>query len=193
MKILLKNGKIYLSEQIEIARTELLYIQSVAESLSRADGESELAEIREELSRSGYASKIIVSGKQKKTASKPLEYQTSNGYRVLCGKNNTQNDYITFSIADKSDVWFHAKDRPGSHVVLMCGNEEPSELDYTEAAMIAAYHSKAGGDAMIDVDYTRVKNIKKPSGAKPGFVIYHTNYSCTVKRDEQTVFSLQKK
>ena len=189
----LKNGKVYLSEQIEIARSELAYIQTVSESLSRADGESELSEIRAELSRSGYGSKMLFSAKQKKISSKPLEYRTSNGYRVLCGKNNTQNDHITFSVADKSDVWFHAKDRPGSHVILICGDEEPSESDYTEAAMIAAYHSKASGDAMIEVNYTKVKNIKKPSGAKPGFVIYHTNYSCTVKRDEQTVFSLQKK
>ena len=187
----LKNGKVYLTEQIEIARNELLYIESVSESLSRADGETELSEIREELSNSGYSMRIKSYQKHKKYVPKPLQYQTSGGYKVLCGKNNIQNDYITHHLAEKTDMWFHAKNRPGSHVVMLCEGKEPSEQDYTEAAMIAAYHSKSSGDAMIEVDYTKVKNVKKPSGAKPGFVIYHTNYSTLVKRDEDTVSALQ--
>lgn len=189
----MKNGKVFLSQQIEIAKNELVYIDSVAESLSRADGETELSEIREELSRSGYASRIKSSQKQKKYVPKPLVYLTTGGYKVLCGKNNTQNDYITFHIAQKSDVWFHAKNRPGSHVVMLCDGNEPSEADYTESAMIAAFHSKSSGDVMIEVDYTDVKNVKKPSGAKPGFVIYHTNYSTLVKRDEAFISGLQEK
>ena len=186
----LKNGKIYLSEQIEKSKNELEYIESVIESLSRADGETELAEIREELSASGYSSKLKNIQKQKKYNPKPLVYHTSSGYKVLCGKNNLQNDYITFKFAQKSDIWFHAKNRPGSHVIMLCNGEEPSERDYTDAAMIAAFHSKATGDAMIEVDYTNVKQIKKPNGAKPGFVIYHTNYSTLVKRDGDYVQSL---
>ncbi|MEE1356847.1 MAG: NFACT RNA binding domain-containing protein, partial [Clostridia bacterium] len=106
-------------------------------------------------------------------------------------KNNTQNVYITFHVADKGDIWFHAKNRPGSHVIMLCDGEEPSEKDYTEAAMIAAYHSKSSGDALIEVDYTKVKNIKKPSGAKPGFVIYHTNYSTLARRDADAVSEMQ--
>ena len=186
----LKNAKVYLTEQIEIAQNELLYIESVNESLSRADGETELAEIREELLSTGFASKMKSATRQKKYVPKPLVYTTSGGYKVLCGKNNLQNDYITFKMAGKGDVWFHAKNRPGSHVVMMCDGEEPSEQDYTEAAMIAAYNSKSSGEAMIEIDYTRVKNIKKPSGAKPGFVIYHTNYSTLAKRDADAVASL---
>ena len=93
-------------------------------------------------------------------------------------------------MAEKGDIWFHAKNRPGSHVIMQCDGQEPSELDYTQAAMIAAYHSSAGGDALIEVDYTRVKNIKKPSGSKPGFVIYHTNYSTLAKRDADAVAAL---
>ena len=111
---------------------------------------------------------------------------------MLCGKNNTQNDFITFKIADKSDVWFHAKNRPGSHVVMLCGGVEPSEQDYTDAAMIAAFHSKASGDAYIEIDYTFVKNVKKPNGSKPGFVIYHTNYSTLVKRDAEAITGMQR-
>lgn len=185
-----KNGKIYLAEQIEIAKRELEYIESVIESLSRADGETELTEIREELSASGYASKFKAQHRQKKYMPKPLVYRTSGGYRVLCGKNNMQNEYLTFKLAEKSDVWFHAKNRPGSHVIMQCEGREPSERDYTEAAMIAAYHSRSAGEAMIEVDYSYVKNIKKPSGAKPGFVIYHTNYSTLVNRDPDLVTSL---
>ena len=186
----LKNAKIYLAEQIEIAKEELAYIETVSDALARADGETELSEIREELVRSGYASKIRNVQKSKKHTPKPLEYITDGGFKVLCGKNNTQNDYITFHMAEKGDVWFHAKNRPGSHVVMQCNGEEPSELDYTQAAMIAAYHSSASGDALIEVDYTKVKNIKKPSGSKPGFVIYHTNYSTLAKRDGDAVASL---
>ncbi len=185
-----KNGKIYLAEQIEIAKRELDYIESVIESLSRADGETELSEIREELSGSGYISKFKTVGRQKKYVPKPLTYRTTGGYRVLCGKNNMQNEYLTFRVADKTDVWFHAKNRPGSHVILQCEGREPSERDYTEAAMIAAYHSKSAGEAMIEVDYSYVKNIKKPSGGKPGFVIYHTNYSTLVTRAPEVVASL---
>lgn len=183
----LKNAKVYLTEQIEIAQNELLYIESVSESLSRADGETELSEIREELLSTGFASKMKSAARTKKYIPKPLVYYTSGGYKVLCGKNNMQNDYITFHMASKGDIWFHAKNRPGSHVIMICDGEEPSEKDYTEAAMIAAYNSKSSGDVMIEVDYTKVKNIKKPSGAKPGFVIYHTNYSTLAKRDVDAV------
>ncbi len=189
----LKNAKVYLAEQIDIARRELEYIESVSDALARAGGETELLEIREELHRSGYGSKMKSLQKQKKHTPKPLEYTTSGGYRVLCGKNNIQNDHITFHVAEKGDLWFHVKNRPGSHVVMLCNGEEPPELDYTEAAMIAAYHSSATGDAMTEVDYTRIKNVKKPVGAKPGFVIYHTNYSTIAKRDEDYVERLATK
>ena len=99
---------------------------------------------------------------------------------MLIGRNNIQNDHITFKMADKHDVWFHTKDIPGSHVIMVTGGEEPSERDYTEAAEAAAYYSKATAD-LVAVDYTEVKNIKKPPASKPGFVTYKTNYTAFVK------------
>ena len=122
---------------------------------------------------------------QKQVKPRPMSFVTSSGYRVLCGRNNLQNDLLTFRTADKGDLWFHAKGVPGSHVILVCGGEEPPEQDYTEAAEIAAFHSKATGD-LVAVDYTRVKNVKKPPSAKPGYVIYKTNYTAFVKPKEGT-------
>jgi predicted ribosome quality control (RQC) complex YloA/Tae2 family protein len=116
----------------------------------------------------------------KQVTPKPLEYRTSGGWRVLCGKNNSQNEYITHKVAVKGDIWFHVKDYPGSHVVLLCDGDEPDALDYTEAANIAAVNSKAPAGQRVTVDYTRIKNIKKPPNAKPGFVTFSNNYSAYV-------------
>lgn len=190
----LKKAEIELNKQIEISARELDYLYSVLESFDRAEGELEINEIRQELYESGYGSRMknYVHVKQQQT--KPLEFETTNGYRVLCGKNNTQNDKLTFKIASKGDYWFHAKNMPGSHVILLCdGMEEPPAIDFTEAATIAATHSKAGDKAIVEVDYSLAKNIKKPAGAKPGFVIYHTNYSANVAPDKAVCEKLQKK
>ena len=109
-------------------------------------------------------------------------------------QNNSQNDYITTKLAEKSDYWFHAKNTPGSHVVMQCaGMDEPSERDFTQAAMVAAYYSKAGKGVSVAVDYTLAKHVKKPSGSKPGFVIYATNWSAYVTPDEKTVESMRVK
>ena len=109
-----------------------------------------------------------------------MEFRTGGGYKLLVGRNNIQNDRLTFKIAEKGDLWFHTKDIPGSHVIMVTDGDEPSERDYTEAAEAAAYFSQATGD-LVAVDYTYVKNLKKPQGAKPGFVIYKTNYTAYVK------------
>ena len=109
----------------------------------------------------------------------PLELETSGGYRLLVGRNNIQNDHLTFKIASKEDLWFHVKDMPGSHVIMVTEGDEPSERDYTEAAEVAAYYSKATAGP-VAVDYTKVRNVKKPAAAKPGFVIYKTNYTAFV-------------
>ena len=112
-------------------------------------------------------------------------FKTTNGYTVLCGKNNIANDWLTFKHADKGDWWFHAKNMPGSHVIMECaGLPEPPAEDFTEACIIAAVHSKAGEGAFAEVDYTKVKQVKKPPAAKPGYVIYHTNWSATVSVDK---------
>jgi predicted ribosome quality control (RQC) complex YloA/Tae2 family protein len=121
-----------------------------------------------------------------------MEFSTSGGYKLLVGRNNLQNDRLTFKTAEKWDLWFHTKDIPGSHVIMVTEGEEPSERDYTEAAEAAAHFSQATGD-LVAVDYTHVKNVKKPQGAKPGFVIYHTNWSCIVTPNEEKIRALREK
>ncbi len=175
-----KSAEVHLKEQIEQGEKELVYLDTVFDSLTRAETEADLNEIRRELYVSGYASKMKNFVQAKQATPKPLEYRTSGGWRVLCGKNNSQNEYITHKVAVKGDIWFHVKDYPGSHVVLLCDGEEPDALDYTEAANIAAVNSKAPAGQRVTVDYTRIKNIKKPPNAKPGFVTFSNNYSAYV-------------
>lgn len=175
-----KRARTVLVNCIEEWRRELLYLDSVRDALERAQTEDEIVQIRDEMYHAGYASKMKGYTPQKVSKAKPAEYRTSSGYRLLVGRNNTQNDQLTFRIAGKGDLWFHVKDMPGSHVILLCDGEEPTERDYTEAASVAAYHSKATAD-LVAVDYTRVKNVKKPQGAKPGFVIYKTNFTAFVR------------
>ncbi|MBO7342143.1 MAG: NFACT family protein, partial [Clostridia bacterium] len=175
-----KTAKVELTKQIAQGEAELAYLESVQTALNTAESPNDLAEIREELYRAGYASR----GKQKQMGSRKqgtpgyAEYRTTNGYRILCGKNNLQNEHITHKVAERSDFWFHAKNMPGSHVVMLLeGKEEPPAEDFTEAASIAALFSAAEGAPMTEVDYTTVRQLKKAPGGKPGFVIYHTNWS----------------
>ena len=181
-----KTAKVVLAEQIKIWEGELRYLESVRQFLSSAECEQDVIEIRDELYRSGYSSRLKGYVPPKKITSTPHRFVTSGGYELIVGRNNLQNDNLTFKVASKGDLWFHTKDIPGSHVIMLCDGEEPSEQDYTEAASVAAKYSKATGD-LVAVDYTRVKNIKKPGGAKPGFVIYKTNYTAFVRpaNDEQ--------
>ena len=175
-----KTAKQVLTEQVTIWERELRYLESVREFLSKAECEQDVLEIRDELYRSGYASKLRGYTPPKKLVSTPHKFRTSGGYELLVGRNNLQNDNLTFKTASKGDLWFHTKDIPGSHVIMLCDGEEPSEKDYTEAASVAARYSKATGD-LVAVDYTRVKNIKKPGGSKPGFVTYKTNFTAFVR------------
>jgi len=187
-----KSARVHLAEQMEAAERESIYIQSVQDALSRAETEKELEEIRRELYHSGYASRMKHYTEKKQSAPSYIRFRTSGGYSVLCGKNNAANDYLTFQHANKGDWWFHAKNTPGSHVILECaGMPEPPAQDFTEAAAIAAVHSKAGEGAIAEVDYTQVKHVKKPAGAKPGFVIYHTNWSASVVPDRELVDALR--
>lgn len=182
----LKKAKIELTKQINLAKAELDYIHTVFDALSKAEKESDLNQIREELYHSGYASKMKNYSTTKQGTPQPLKFITSGGYTVLCGKNNVQNDYITTKLAEKSDWWFHVKNLPGSHVLLQCHGEEPSEKDFTEAAEIAAFYSKAEGNN-IAVDYSYAKHVKKPAGSKPGYVIYHVNWTAYVTPDENRI------
>lgn len=193
----MKNAEVELARQIEIAERELEYVYSVFDSLARATGAQELEEIRQELSKTGYASRMRKKqmGSIKKAKPKLTEYLTTNGYRVLCGKNNVQNDYLTFEVAEKLDYWFHVKNAPGSHVLLVCaGLPEPPAEDFTEAAIIAATNSSLaeGGGKNIMVDYTLAKNIKKPPASKPGYVTYSTNYAAYVTPNVELCKKLQK-
>ena len=182
-----KNARIELTKQIALGKEELAYLETVADALCRAENAKDLSEIREELGRAGYFSRQAAAPGKKAPLPTPIEFCTSGGYRVLCGKNNLQNDYLTHKLAGKNDYWFHAKGRPGSHVVLFTEGNEPGEDDFTEAAEIAAFYSAAGGAPHTEVDYTLVKNLKKPAAAKPGYVIYHQNWSCTVSPSRESV------
>lgn len=173
----LKNAEAAMTEQIEKTRLELKYIESVADAIHRAESDSEFEDLRQELERAGYI-RGKSRGKQKLKAA-PATYTLDGGYVLKVGKNNLQNDLLTFS-ADKGDIWFHTKNAPGSHAILYAGGEEPSALAYTQAAMLAAYHSSVSGAPSVAVDYTRVRYVKKPSGAAPGYVIYTHNYTAYV-------------
>ncbi len=189
-----KTAKIELAKQIELGEAELRYIDTVFDALTHAETSADLAEIRDELYRSGYASRMKNYALSRKPKTPTVaEFCTSGGYRVLCGKNNVQNEYITHKLAGKNDYWFHVKNLPGSHTVMLCDGEEPSERDFTEAAEIAAYFSKGADGQNVEVDYTLVRNVKKPAGTKPGFVIYHTNWSCIVTPDAEKIKTLRVK
>lgn len=175
-----KTAKVVLAEQIKLWEAELDYLATVRSFLERAECEGDLIEIRDELYRSGYSAKMKGYKPPKQIKSSPYKLKTLGGYTVLVGRNNMQNDKLTLKDAARHDIWFHTKDVPGSHVILVTEGEEPPAEDYTEAARIAAYFSQSPSDS-VAVDYTRVSNIKKPGGSKPGFVIYKTNYSAYVK------------
>lgn len=175
-----KTVKTVLTEQIALWESELRYLDSVRSFLLAATGEADIAEIREELYTSGYAAKMKGYKPEKPQKLKPLEFKTSGGLTVLVGRNNIQNDTLTFKLAKRDDIWFHVKDAPGSHVILVTEGYEPDAVDYTEAAVIAATHSSLSDSPSVAVDYTEVRNVKKPSGSKPGFVIYKTNYTAYV-------------
>ena len=188
-----KTAKIELTKQLALARDELTYINSVLDSLEHAESPTDLAEIRDELYRAGYASRMKGYTAHKQSAPTVARFKTDGGYTVLCGKNNVQNEYITYKLAAKTDYWFHAKNVPGSHAVMVCHGEEPDARDFTQAAEIAAYYSKAYGGQNIAVDYTFAKNVKKPPASKPGFVIYHTNWTAYVTPDAEEIRRMREK
>jgi len=179
----LKHGKVELTRQIALGEAELEYIASVLDSLERAETSDDLAGIRDELIKSGYIAKNKNNTPQKKQESGIMTFRTDGGFIVLCGRNNLQNEHLTHRLASKDDFWFHVKERPGSHVVLVTNGREPGEVDFTQAARIAALYSSARDGQNVPVDYTPVKNLKKTPGSRPGFVIYHTNWTAYVTPD----------
>lgn len=190
----LKNGEKELAVQLEKAVAELDYIKSVDDEFSRAETESDISEIKHELYGAGYGQRMKNYSPSKQKESKPLKFVTSGGYVVLCGRNNIQNDVLTHRTASRGDCWFHVKKAHGSHAVMICdGLPEPDVSDFTQAAMIAAYYSEKRNGKNVEVDYTQVKNLKKPAGSKPGFVIYNTNYSAVVNPDGEAVLAMKVK
>jgi predicted ribosome quality control (RQC) complex YloA/Tae2 family protein len=169
-----------LSQLVAKDEKELLYIDSVLLSLERAQSAAELSEIREELCDAGYLFRNP-KAKQKVLAGKPKEYISKSGFKILVGRNNRENDMLTTKIASKQDLWFHTKNIPGSHVILITQGKEVDEETLLYAASLAASHSKAAMGENVPVDYTLVKNVKKPSGAKPGMVIYLENKTIYAK------------
>lgn len=178
----LKRTYEVLSRLIEDTKNEILHLESISTSLDIAVSEDDLAQIKEELMEYGYIKKRRV-GKKEKIKSKPFHYISSDGYHIYIGKNNYQNEELTFKFANGNDWWFHAKGMPGSHVIVKTEGQELPDRVFEEAGRLAAYYSKARGAEKVEIDYLQRKNIKKPKGSKPGFVVYYTNYSLTIDSD----------
>lgn len=169
-----KTAEKMLTQQIEKAKDELDYIDATLDCVSRAESEKDLAQIRLELIEQGYIKPP--KGKQKIPAAlPPMEFTSSDGFKILVGRNNKQNDKLTLKTANKNDVWFHTKDIHGSHTIVVTEGKEITETAILEAAQTAAYFSKARESSQVPVDYTLVRFVSKPSGAKPGMVIYVNN------------------
>ena len=188
-----KTAEKYLTAQLQRGREELQYLESVLQELAQAESEQDFNDIRTELTDGGY-----LRGRGKKQpgfqrASKPREFRSSAGLRILVGRNNRQNDRLTTKDADKRDIWLHTQKIHGSHVILCTGGAEPDEQSLMEAASLAAYFSQAQGGTKVPVDYTPVRFVKKPAGAKPGMVVYTTYQTMLADPDEELIKHLSVK
>lgn len=184
-----KNSLSIVAEQMDIARTEIQYFESLLQQVDNASL-GDIGEIRDELVEQGYMKERGRRGPKKKKTLKPslLCYTSSEGATIYVGKNNTQNEYLTNRLASPSDTWLHTKDIPGSHVVIRGGDFGNATLE--EAAMLSAFYSQARDSSSIPVDYTTIRHVRKPSGAKPGFVIYDNQKTLFITPDEQRIKSL---
>ena len=170
----MKNAEKELTKQMELAEDELNYLQSVLEELNRAQSEQELEEIRQELQAGGYVRAESGRKRVKQGKLPPMRFESTDGYPIYVGRNNRQNDELTFKSARKDDIWCHASKVHGSHVIISCGGTTPPDDTITQAAQLAAYYAETGGGQNIPVDVTTVKQVKKVPSGKPGMVIYHT-------------------
>ncbi len=173
-----------LTDIIEETKKSIDYLESINVSIDIATSEDDLKAIHKELVQTGYIKK---HGQQKnkkdKIVSRPLHYISSDGFDMYVGKNNIQNEELTFKVATGNDWWFHSKTFPGSHVIVKANNQELPDTTFEEAAKLAAYYSKASNQDKVEIDYVQKKHVKKVAGAMPGFVIYHTNYSMIASPD----------
>ena len=170
----MKNAEKELTKQMELGETELHYLKSVLEELNRAQTEAELEEIRRELQDGGYIRAEAGRKKVKQAKVAPMRFESTDGYPIYVGRNNRQNDELTFKLARKDDIWCHASKVHGSHVIISCGGTTPPDDTITQAAQLAAYYSETSGGQNIPVDVTTVKQVKKIPNGKPGMVIYHS-------------------
>ncbi len=185
-----KTAQEKLTEQITQASRELEYVDTVFEELSRAENERDLWEIRQELTEQGYV-RPSKTKQRPPAGAEPHRFRSSEGFLILVGRNNRQNDRLTLKEARQRDIWFHTKNIPGSHTILVTDGKEPGEASLREAACLAALHSRAKDSAQVPVDYTQVRNVSKPSGAKPGMVIYVSNHTVYVTPDESLAQKLK--
>ena len=184
-----KTAEKYLREQMALARQDLSYLESILQEIDQAESEQDFMDIRSEMRDAGFIRK---QGKKiPQRPSKPREFRTSGGFRVLVGRNNHQNDKLTLKDADYRDLWFHVQKLHGSHAILVTNGREPGDQDITEAAILAAYFSQAKDSTNVPVDCTQVKNVKKPAGARPGMVIYTTYRTVNVTPEEGLAKRLQ--
>ena len=181
----LKRTSEALEEQMKETKEAVDQLESIQTALEIAQKEDDLVQIKQELIDSGYIKSHNTgkNGRKEKITSKPFHYLSSDGFDIYVGKNNIQNDELTFKTANGGDWWFHAKKIPGSHVVLLTGGKEVPDRAFEEAAALAAFYSKGKVQEKVEIDYVQRKEVKKPSGAKPGFVVYYTNYSMAISPD----------
>ena len=179
----LKRTKEALDTLLQETGDEIKHLESIAASLDIASSEEDLVQIKEEMMEYGYVKRKNTGGKKVKVTSRPYHYISSDGYDIYVGKNNFQNDELSFKFASGNDWWFHAKGQPGSHVIVKSKNEELPDRTFEEAGKLAAYYSKGRQAPKVEIDYTQKKNLRKPTGGKPGFVVYYTNYSLLVEPD----------
>jgi len=186
-----KNAEKYLTEQIRLGINEIEYLDSVLNEIELADGARDLSEIRSELMLTGYI-RLQKHAKEKPVQSEPMQFESSTGMQIRAGKNNIQNDKLTLKTALRSDIWLHAQKIHGAHVIISCDAETPDEASLYEAASIAAYFSSARAAGKVPVDYTQVRHVKKPSGGRPGTVIYTDYKTIVVTPNEDLVTSLRR-
>lgn len=186
-----KTAEKVLTGQIEKGERELSYLASVLDELSRAESERDIQEIRQELLDGGYLRQSGQKKKMKLPPSRPMRFRSSDGFEILVGRNNRQNDLLTCKLAQKQDIWLHTQKIHGSHVIIVCAPETPPERTVTEAMQLAAYYSQAREGQNVPVDHTRVKNVKKPAGAKPGMVVYEHYATAVVTPDAALVERLK--
>lgn len=193
----LENAKKYFEKYSKLKRTfeavtglleetanEVRHLESISTALDIALSEEDLTQIKEELMEYGYIKKRHPGAKKPKITSKPFHYVSSDGFSIYVGKNNFQNEELTFKFASGNDWWFHAKGVPGSHVIVKAeGAEELPDSTFEEAGRLAGYYSQNRGNEKVEIDYVQKKQIKKPKGGRPGFVVYYTNYSLIIDTD----------